>query len=146
MGHPVKCFYCGHTFDRDRFPFVAIPNKVKRYAHKECYEKAINEDIKEQEDKEKLEEYIKNLFGYKTLPEKVNKQIRKFHIENNYSYSAIYKTLIYFFDIKKNTIEKANGGIGIVPYINSQTHPRGRAKNICYRYEKFIFPLRNESL
>ena len=30
------------------------------------------------------------------------------------------KTLIWWFDIKGNSIEKANGGIGIIPYVYQQ--------------------------
>ena len=37
--------------------------------------------------------------------------------ENNYTYSGILKTLKYWFEIKKGDLEKANGGIGIVPYV-----------------------------
>lgn len=40
-----------------------------------------------------------------------------FHKEKNYSYSGMYKSLKYFFEIKGNPIEKANGGIGIIPWI-----------------------------
>ena len=56
---------------------------------------------------------LTQLFGYKTLPERVKRQIKKYYSELNYSYSAIYKSLVYFFDIKKNNLEKANGGIGM---------------------------------
>lgn len=37
--------------------------------------------------------------------------------EYNFSYTGILKALIYFFEIKGNDIDKANDGIGIVPYI-----------------------------
>ena len=37
--------------------------------------------------------------------------------EYNFSYSGILRTLIYFYDIRGNTIEASNGGIGIVPYV-----------------------------
>jgi hypothetical protein len=34
-----------------------------------------------------------------------------------YTYSGIKRTLEYFYEVKKNSIEKANGGIGIVPWV-----------------------------
>jgi len=30
--------------------------------------------------------------------------------------------LVYFFEIKGNSVEKANGGIGIVPYVYQQAY------------------------
>lgn len=64
-----------------------------------------------------MEEYIKQLFGYEKLPAKVVKQIKDYITINKYTYSGILGTLKYFFEIKGNSIEKANGGIGIVGYI-----------------------------
>ena len=52
MAHPVKCFYCGSTFDRDKEAFVAIPNKAKRYAHELCYKRATQEEEQQKKDKE----------------------------------------------------------------------------------------------
>ena len=40
--------------------------------------------------------------------------------EYHYTYSGIYKTLQYWYEIKNNDISKANGGIGIVPYVYDQ--------------------------
>ena len=47
----------------------------------------------------------------------IQKQIHNFIVDNGYSYNGIYKTLVYYYDIKKNPTDKANGGIGIVPYV-----------------------------
>ena len=35
----------------------------------------------------------------------------------NYTYNGIYLTLKYWYEVKHNDITKANGGIGIVPYV-----------------------------
>lgn len=35
MSHPVKCYYCGERFDRDREPFVKVNGQ--RYAHQCCH-------------------------------------------------------------------------------------------------------------
>ena len=47
----------------------------------------------------------------------INRNIKRYREEYNYTYSGIHKALIYFFEIKGNSIEKANGNIGIVPYV-----------------------------
>lgn len=91
---------------------MAVPNK-KRYAHKECFEKA-NEENK---DVIALEEYIKEFFGYKELPLKVTRQINQYIKEKGYTYTGILKTLKYFYEVKHGDKEKACGGIGIVPYV-----------------------------
>ncbi len=110
--HLVKCLYCGEIFDANIEPFVK-PN-ARRYAHKACAEEAEKNKTKEEKDKEILEKYILDLFGISCISPKIRKQIKEYSV--SYSYSAIYKTLKYWFDVQGNSIEKANGGIGIVPY------------------------------
>ena len=44
-------------------------------------------------------------------------EIKQYVEEYNYTYSGIHKALIYHFEIKGGSVEKANGGIGIVPYV-----------------------------
>lgn len=39
MAHPVKCYYCKQKFDRDKIPCIHL-EKVNRYAHVECAQKA----------------------------------------------------------------------------------------------------------
>lgn len=113
--HLVKCPYCGETFDANKEPFVMVNSR--RYAHKKCAEKKEKEKSKEEIDKENLQKYIKQLFGINTLSAKINKQIDRFIKENEYTYSGIHRSLIYFYEIKKNPIDKANEGLGIVPWI-----------------------------
>jgi hypothetical protein len=35
----------------------------------------------------------------------------------NYTYSGIHRSLEYFYEVKGNSLDKANGGIGIVPFV-----------------------------
>ena len=51
---------------------------------------------------------------------KLNTQVKTFKEQYNYTYSGMYKALKYFYEIKGNDIKKANGGIGIIPYIYKQ--------------------------
>lgn len=37
--------------------------------------------------------------------------------EYKYTYSGMLKALIYFYEVKGNNKNKANGGIGIIPFI-----------------------------
>lgn len=69
-----------------------------------------------------MEEYIKNLLNISALTPKVNKQILSYKNDYNYSYSGIHKSLTYFYEVKGNDTSKANGGIGIVPYVYKQAH------------------------
>lgn len=111
--HLVKCFYCGQTFDANTEPF-AKP-RANRYAHAACHDKAESNKTQEERDYEALVEYIKALFGNPNP--RVWKQLKEYKDEYGYSYSGILKTLIWWYDIRHNDIEKANGGIGIVPYV-----------------------------
>lgn len=111
----VKCPYCGKTFSRDVEEYVQINSR--RYAHKECFDRHNAELSQEEKDKIALDNLIKSLFGYTSIPERVKRQIDDYHNNKKYSYSGISKSLIWFYQIKGNPIEKANGGIGIVPYI-----------------------------
>ena len=47
--------------------------------------------------------------------------------DNKYSYSGIYKTLKYFFEVRGHPIEKANGGIGIVSWVYKEAYNYWRA-------------------
>ena len=108
--HIVKCLICEKTFYANTEPFVM---KGRRYIHKSCPERKENEKTQEQKDIEALEEYIKKLFNENYVNARVRKQIKQYREEYNYSYSGILKALVYFYDIKGNSTEMSNGGIGM---------------------------------
>lgn len=62
------------------------------------------------------------MFNETYINAKVRKQINMYLDDYNYSYSGILKALIYFFEVKGNPIDKANGGIGIVPWIYNDAY------------------------
>ena len=64
-----------------------------------------------------LEEYIIKLLCDDFITPRVRKQINTYIEQYQYTYSGIRKALVYFYEIKGNSTEKANGGIGIVPYV-----------------------------
>lgn len=120
MAHKVKCIYCNQIFDRDRMPYVQVSSR--RYAHKECSMGENDKLQKEERDKLALEEYIMKMFKTTYIDPRVRKQIKQFIEEYHYTYSGIHKSLTYFYEIKGNSIEKANGGIGIVPYVYQKAY------------------------
>ena len=116
----VKCLYCGEMFDANKEPFVMASSR--RYAHKSCAEENQKSKTKEQTDKEELEQYIKQLFHINKVTVKIQKQIDRYVKENNYSYSGIRRSLFYFYEIKKNSLDKSNDGIGIVPWVYQEAY------------------------
>lgn len=115
MSHIVTCPFCKEKFNRDKVDFVQI--SARRYAHPKCYQESEKNKTQEEKDKENLEAYILKLFNEPYLNARIKKQIKDFQIEYNYTYSGMLKTLIYWYEIKGNSTEKANGGIGIIPYV-----------------------------
>ncbi len=135
--HIVKCPYCQKNFDSSLEPFVQIQNG-HRYAHKACYDKAQRDLEQTEKDEIALREYIKALFKCDRIPEKIEHQLKVFIKEKGYTYSGILKTLKYVFEVKKNPIEKANGGIGIVAFC----YPQARE----YWYNLWVARERNKQL
>lgn len=115
VAHYVKCKYCGEQFNRDAEPTVKIGER--RYAHAACAQKYEASIPQEEKDYMALESYIKKLFKTNNVSAKIKKQIRDFRQEYNYTYSGMLKTLYWWYDIKGHTLELAQGGIGIIPFI-----------------------------
>lgn len=121
MAHYVQCAYCGVRFNRDKtVDWIQINSR--RYAHIACHSKHLSEQSQDDKDLAALEEYIKQLFSIDLIPAKVRHQIKVYHDDNKYTYSGMLKSLTYFYNVKGNSIEKANGGIGIIPYIYQEAH------------------------
>ena len=110
----VKCLYCGEMFDANAEPYVKP--RANRYAHQHCAEKHEKNITQEEKDEEELYEYIKHLFGKNYNYMKIKKQVESFR-KMGYSYNGIKLSLKWFYEIKGNSLENANGGIGIVPYV-----------------------------
>lgn len=111
----VICKYCGIQFDRNAEPFEDVGSR--RYAHKSCADRYNNSISQDEKDYNELEKYIKKLFKVDTISVKIRKQIKDFHKDYSYTYSGMLKTLYWWFEIKKNSIEDAQNGIGIIPWV-----------------------------
>lgn len=112
-----KCFVCGVMFDRNSIQ--AVKHSANRYSHATC--EPDNKNLVPMENKanpqlEELKNYISQIYKDKANWKIINNQLKQF-IEKGYSYSGILKTLIYFYEVKHNSIEKSNGGIGIIEYV-----------------------------
>ncbi len=135
MAHYVICKVCGERFDRDTVQ--AVKAGARRYAHQKCLpDGEIVPLPQKDQDLTQLEEYIEKLLGKEYNRARVKKQIKDFVEENHYSYSGILKSLVYFYEVKGNSIEKANGGIGIVPFVYQDAYN--------YYYDLFLAKSRNE--
>lgn len=133
--HYVTCIYCGARFNRDKELTTQV--SARRYAHKECADKYGQEKTQEEQDLEKLENYIMTLFNEPFINAKTRKQLRDYRKEYNYTYSGMLKTLVYWYEVKGNSIEKANYGIGIIPYIYNTA---------CqYYYSLYMIKLSNQN-
>lgn len=82
-----------------------------------CAIAAENEKSQAEKDKEDLENYIMDLLGEEFISPKVRKQISNYIETYNFTYSGMKKALVYFYEVKGNDKSKANGGIGIIPYV-----------------------------
>ena len=131
-----KCAICGKEFDRNAIQ--AVRHGARRYSHWTCEpDGELVPMEKKDEDLQKLLEYINILFKGQQNQAKVNQSIKKFHSELGYSYSGIQKALYYFYEIKHNSIDKANGGISIVPFVYKDAYN--------YYYDLFMAQQRNEN-
>lgn len=130
------CKICGKQFDRNAEQ--AVIAGPRRYAHQKCLPTGELVPMENQTDPEldKLNNYIVNLLGKDYNAARVKKQIKDFK-EQGMSYSGMLKSLIYFYEVKGNSKEKANGGIGIVPFVYKDAYN--------YYYDLFMAQQRNEN-
>ena len=113
----TKCIYCKKEISKSAENVIQIKNE--KFAHKACADK---ENSRELTDAEKLDRYIIQLFNVDYVYPTIKKQIVQFIKDYNFSYSGIQKSLQYFYDVKKNDINKANNRISIVPYVYQEAY------------------------
>lgn len=138
MSHYVICSKCGAKFDRDKVQ--AVRTGARRYAHATCDPN--NTDfvpllVKEEDpDLTKLKDFINQLYGKNANWAQINRQIKIYTTENNYTYSGILKSLVYFYQVKGNSIDKSNYALGIVPFVYQDAYN--------YYYSLFLAQNQNE--
>ncbi len=122
--HIVKCIVCGESFDLNSIQGVRATKT--RYAHQKCFPKGelvpmVGGNVIKNPDEKALNDYISKLYGKKANWVLIKKQIKEY-LGMGYSLKGIKTTLIYFYEVKGNDVEKSNGGIGIVPYIYQEAY------------------------
>lgn len=128
------CPYCGKNVNKEDKD--AIKNTIKgldlrRYYHLECHQKAKVEPKEEwPEFKRKSEEdegytlWTTNMYDYLLIEQRIipdmvliKVQTRNF-MRKGMRPKGMYNALRYFYEVvKKDAIDKSNGGIGIVPHV-----------------------------
>lgn len=106
----VKCLYCNKLFYKDDVPYKQVG---RRYAHLSCYEEYHDPD---DDYIGKIYEIVKEVFGsaynYWAIEGMRAKMLR-----DGITNKEIYQSLYYWYKVKGSSTAKANGNIGIVPYI-----------------------------
>ena len=138
--HLVKCPKCGVTFDANKIQAVKVG--ARRYGHASCYpdiKEFVPLEVPKEEDKDliALKDYIKKMYGEKANWILINKQIKDFQKEYSYSLSGMLKSLVWFYEVKGNSPEKSNGGIGIIPFAYQDAYN--------YYYNLFIAQSQNQN-
>lgn len=107
-----KCYYCNMPINIAEEEYGKPV--VNRYAHKACMEKHYVQGETEYIDAiyALLKDRVHMAYNYQVCEKQ-----RANYIKQGYNNKGIYQALEYWYVIKKNSIEKANGAIGIVPYI-----------------------------
>lgn len=107
--YTYKCTICGGDIDKELSDMTAT--KIgRRYAHNSCLEH--QDEIKQE--LEKIHSYCRNHindYNEKTVSQQIGKYMK------DYTPEEILKILKYFYEVKRGSRDKANGGIGIVPYV-----------------------------
>lgn len=123
--HIVKCMICGEQFDApaDGEGTIWYKPNARRYAHIACRDQQPPEVKKEQEDFEKLYQYVKKEQGANFNFVQFKRVTDKWKKEYDYTYSGMLKSLIYFYEVKKNSKTKfKEGSIGIIPFCYVQAY------------------------
>lgn len=115
----AKCRVCGELIDKEKDDWI-MPSK-NWYYHTKCYESWKHSTPATDE------EYVDYIYDYIARDLKVSydyhmceAQREKF-TKDKMTNKGIFFALKYFYDIKHNNWDKSHGGIGIVPYIYTES-------------------------
>lgn len=123
--HLVKCLYCGQSFDakENEINIVWYKPRSNRYAHVKCGQ--VHEQTQTQNDKDfnELYQYVKkeqgNNFNFVQFKKITDAWIKDY----KYTYSGMLKSLLYFYEVQKNSKQKLKeGSIGIIPFCYTQAY------------------------
>ena len=115
----VKCYYC--KSESNKVGKDEVVRLESKNFHPSCAQLYL--------DRKELYETICRIFNIKAPGPKNNAFVSKFFHEGM-TYKGMTGTLIYFYDIKKNSIKNSNEGIGIIPYVYEEAKKYYETKNI----------------
>ena len=118
--HIVKCLYCGKSFDAqpDGEDTIWFKPRSNRYAHIECGKQHEANKTQEEKDYETLYKYIKEQQKENFDYIKFQKIVETWKKDYGFTYNGMYYTLVYFYEVKKNSKQKfVDGSIGIIPFV-----------------------------
>ena len=125
----VKCSLCGNG---------VLKTEAERYKNKNYHADCLEIQLS----KEELTDYICRLFSLKAPGPRIYTQIKTFLDKYpHYTYKGIKQALVYFYEVQKKPIDKANQGIGIVPYVYDSAQEY--FNNISLRQERVANALSN---
>lgn len=140
MSRAVKCRYCGQTFKKEEVDWI-MPSK-NFYYHTNCWlqkEKTKKQvGVQTVATDEQWYKYTKDFLKkdlkiYCNWP-KITTQ-RSSLKKKGFTDKGIYLSLCYYYNVMKGDPEKAEGGIGIVPYIYEEAEKYWREQ---YKKQKTI--------
>lgn len=123
--HNVKCRICGEYFDaqlKDLDIVYVMPSKGWYY-HKKCYD-GWKKSTPDEDEQWKLRIYdylahdIKISYNYFKCEKFLEGFIKR---DKKGTYKGCFFALKYFYEIEHGDRSKANGGVGIIPYIYSRS-------------------------
>lgn len=123
----VKCQECGQMLEKTE----AVMDE-KKYYHSKC--------VQDKHDRKELYAVICDIFHFKAPGPRIYAQIKKY-VSEGMTYKGISYSLEYFFRVKNNSLEKANNGIGIVPFIYEEANTY--FNRINYKKEKIAESAKN---
>lgn len=125
MAHIVTCRWCGEKFDTEKVEWT-MPSR-NQYYHTECWKmKQEPGSIRPNAEKDNAsDEWRKVIFDFITRDLKgecnyarINQQLNEYKKKNpDWTYKGMFFALKWFYEIKHNSWDKSNGGVGILPYI-----------------------------
>ena len=115
-----ECRICHMPIDKEKQTDWIMPSKGW-YFHKECYDTWKASPATD-------DDWIKMIYDFLARDLKVSydyflceAQIKKFWKDNKINPKGIYFTLKYFYEIRGNSFQKGHGGLGIVPYVFTES-------------------------
>lgn len=107
----LLCPFCKKKIDRFKDQYRRLPGGW--FGHEQC---CIIEDQRKKTPEEELDLYIMKLYDIPFVSPYMKKQIEKYRVNYQYSYTGMLRSLKYWYEIKKTPFD-ASKGVGIIPYI-----------------------------